>query len=234
MAEILPKDRRGQILLMLTVAAVTTGYVLWQGFSPIGVAGITANNAARDTLQAQIDTIEVRVRRAKADVQHGTVQLLEERLALYRANLDLMRQLVPTSSEMPNLLDDITSRAKIRGATVAAFTPQPVESGSPFDTQKIRFTVTGLFDQIGEFLGDISSLPRIVVPYEVKLERVSGPTADTSRSKATLAASFQIRTFVKAAAGPGSGPGAAAPAAQRPAPAPGVQPARPAAGGGHD
>jgi Tfp pilus assembly protein PilO len=217
-AEILPKDRRGQMLLLLTIAAITTGYVLWQGFSPIGVTGVTANRATRDTLQAQIDTIEAQVRRAKADVQHGSVQLLEERLAMYRANLDLMRQLVPTSSEMPNLLDDITSRAKIRGATVAAFTPLAVESGSPFDTQKIRFTVTGLFDQIGEFLSDVSSLPRIVVPYDVKLERATGPVADTSRSKATLSASFQIRTFIKSVAPPGS-PSAAVTPAARPAPA---------------
>jgi Tfp pilus assembly protein PilO len=217
-AEILPKDLRGQMLLLLTIAAVTTGYVLWSGFSLIGVTGITANRAARDALQTQVDTIEAQVRRAKADVQHGTVQLLEERLALYRANLELMRQLVPSSSEMPNLLDDITSRAKMRGATVAAFTPLAVESGSPFDTQKIRFTVTGLFDQVGEFLGDITSLPRIVMPYDVKLERATGPTADSSRNKAMLSASFQIRTFVKAVAS--AGPAPAASPAQRPGQAP--------------
>jgi type IV pilus assembly protein PilO len=230
-AEILPKDLRGQILLLLTIAAVTTGYVLWSGFSPVGVTGITATRATRDTLQMQIDTIEAQVRRAKADVQHGTVQVLEERLALYRANLELMRQLVPSSSEMPNLLDDITSRAKMRGATVAAFTPQPVESGSPFDTQKIRFTVTGQFDQVGEFLSDISSLPRIVVPYDVKLERATGPVADSTRSKSLLAASFQVRTFVKASAAPSTGPAAATPPAP---PTPTAAPARPRAGGVHD
>jgi len=229
-AEILPKDRRGQVLLLLTIAAVTAGYVLWQGFTPLGVAGVTANRATRDTLQAEIDTIEAQVRRAKADVQHGTVQVLEERLALYRSNLDLLRQLVPSSSEMPNLLDDITSRAKIRGARVDAFNPQPVESGSPFDTQKIRFTVTGLFDQIGEFLGDISSLPRIVVPYDVKFERARGPTLDSTRNRALLAASFQIRTFVKPTVAPGSGAETATPAAQQPAPAAGARATR--AGGG--
>jgi Tfp pilus assembly protein PilO len=224
-AEILPKDRRGQVLLLLTIAALTTGYILWQGFSPLGIAGLTATRATRDTMQTTIDTIEARVRRAKADVQHGTVQVLEERLALYRANLALMRQLVPSSSEMPNLLDDITSRAKIRGATVAAFNPQPVESGSPFDTQKIRFTVVGLFDQIGEFLGDISSLPRIVVPYDVKLERATGPASDSTRSRALLAVSFQIRTFVKTAA-QGSGAAEAPPAS--------AAGARPRAGGGNE
>jgi Tfp pilus assembly protein PilO len=232
-AEILPKDLRGQMLLLLTIAAATTGYVLWQGFSPVGVTGITTNHATRDTLKTKIDSIEGLVRRAKADVQHGTVQVLEQRLALYRSNLDLMRQLVPSSSEMPNLLDDIYSRAKMRGATAAAFTPMPVEPGSPFDTQKIRFTVTGVFDQIGEFLSDISSLPRIVVPYDVRLERATGPTADSAANRATLSASFQIRTFVKAATSASPSSGSAAPPAPQPTPA-GGPPARPRAGGGND
>lgn len=227
MAEILPKDRRGQILLLLTIAALTTGYVLYGGFTPLSIKGITAYNASRDTMKARIDSIETLVRRSKADVQHGTVQVLEERLAQYRANLDLLRQLVPASSEMPNLLDDITSRAKMRGAKVAAWNPQPVESGSPFDTQKSTFTVLGLYDQVGEFLSDISSLPRIIVPYNVKLLRATGPTLDTARNRALLAATFQIRTFVKPSVAPDTA--AAAGAVAHPA-----APARPGAGGGHE
>jgi len=201
-AEILPKDRRGQILLLLTIAALATGWVLWDGLSisRLSLDGIKANRATRDTLQSQIDSIEAGVRRAKEDVQNGTGQVLDERLARYRANLALMRQLVPSSIEIANLLDDINSRAKMRGATVAASNPQPPESGSPFDTQKYRFTVVGLFDQIGEFLGDISSLPRVVVPYNVNIERATGPTADTTRNRALLSVTFQIRTFVKTVA----------------------------------
>jgi Tfp pilus assembly protein PilO len=217
-AEILPKDRRGQILLLLTVAAVTTLYVLWQGFAPVGIDGMAQYNLRRDSLQARIDTLEARVRRAKAVVRRGTTQQLTERLALYRSTLELMRQLVPSSGEVPNLLDDITSRAKMRGATVAVFNPQPAESGTPFDVMRERFTVNGRFDQVSEFLTDIASLPRIVVPYDVRLERLTGPTVDTTQRRALLRASFQIRTYVKSATTPL--PGAAPPPATTPAPAP--------------
>jgi len=233
-AEILPKDRRGQILLMLTVAAVFTGYVLWKGFVLLGVVGITENRATRDTLQIQIDSIETLVRASNADVQSGTVQVLQERLVLYRANLDLMRQLVPSSTEMANLIDDITSRARSRGVTGAGMVPQPIESGSPFDTQKIQFTVIGLFDQVGEFLSDISSLLRIVVPYDVKIERATSPTMDSTGNTALLAVSFKIRTFIKTVA-PVSGAEAAPPVPQpapAPAPAAGAPPAQPPRAGG--
>jgi type IV pilus assembly protein PilO len=208
-ASIIPQDRRGQILLLLTVIALVAIYVLWQGFAMAGIDGVKQYRARRDSMQIQIDTLESQVRRAQADVQHGTVGLLEARLAQFRASLDLMRQLVPTSTEVPNLLDDISSRAKMRGATVADFTPQGLESGSPFDTQRARFTVTGDFDQLGEFFADIASLPRIVVPFDLRVERATGPGVDTTQHRTVLRVGFQIRTFVKAPMAPG---GAAAPA----------------------
>jgi Tfp pilus assembly protein PilO len=81
--------------------------------------------------------------------------------------------------------------------------PAALESGSPFDTKRARLTATGQFDQIGEFLSDIASLPRIVVPYELKLERIQLPASDTihNRTGTILQASFQIRTYVKPPAG---------------------------------
>ncbi|MBI1723743.1 MAG: type 4a pilus biogenesis protein PilO [Gemmatimonadetes bacterium] len=196
---VLPQDVRGQSFLALTVLAVSCIYFLYAGTPIGGVRGVKQLGVTRDSLQVQIDSTEEKVRTARRDVQRGAVRQLEQRLAEYRATLDLMRQLVPLSGEVPNLLDDISSRAKIRGANVVNFVPQPVESGSPFDTQRFRFTVTGQYDQIGEFLSDVASLPRIIVPYDVKLERIQSPTADTAllASGRLLQASFQIRTYVK-------------------------------------
>ena len=231
MASVIPQDRRGQILLMLTVVAAVAIYLLWQGFTLAGIDGITQYKLRRDSLQTQIDTLQAQVRRAKADVQHGTVGLLETRLAQFRTSLELMRQLVPASTEVPNLLDDISSRAKMRGATVADFTPQGLEAGSTFDTQRARFTVTGQFDQLGEFLSDIASLPRIVVPFDVKIDRATGPAVDTTQHRAQLRLAFQIRTFVKSAV-PAGGDAGAAPALAVPAAPPAASPPR--AGAAHE
>ena len=199
---LLPQDRRGQILLFLTVFAVSGLYFLWSGTPVGGVPGYSQLSKTRDSLQIQLDSATAKVRAAQRDVQRGTVAQLERRLEEYRATLDLMRQLVPLGDEVPNLLDDISSRAKIRGANVVNFVPQPKESGSPFDTQRFRFTVTGQYDQVGEFLSDIASLPRIIVPYDLRLQRIQSPTADTSlrRVASMLQVSFQVRTYVKAPA----------------------------------
>ena len=59
----------------------------------------------------------------------------------------------------------------------------------------------GRYDQLGEFLSDVASLQRIIVPVDLTLG-----AADMARAKALgdssgalLEARFQIRTFVKTA-----------------------------------
>jgi type IV pilus assembly protein PilO len=227
-AELIPKDRRGQTLLFLTFAALAVAYFAWFGTPVIGIPGVAQLGTTRDSLNRKLDSLRVQVNNAQRDVRRGTVAQLERALAEYRATLDLMRQLVPASEEIPNLLDDVSSRAKVRGANVVNFVPQPPEAGTPFDTKRVRVTVTGTYDQIGEFLSDIASMPRIIVPSDLSLQRINSPTADSSlRARGVLQASFQLRTYVKTSTPPA---GAATPSGQ---PArPGARPATPPAARG--
>ncbi len=197
MAAFPPQDRRSQILLLAAVVGLVVLYFGYSGFSMVGLDGYKPLGLRRDSLQTEIDSINARVTRAKRDLAGGALEKLDQRLAEFAGSLQLMRQLVPARSEVPNLLDDITSRAKMRGTVFAGFQPQAVESGTPFDTQRYRLTVAGQYDQIAEFLTDIASLPRIIVPYDVHLMRVQGPVADTARSTSLLQATFAIRTYVK-------------------------------------
>ena len=55
------------------------------------------------------------------------------------SSLLLLRRLVPERNEVPNLLDDISTRSKIRGVTLSQVVPQPVEPGpAPFDTYYVQ------------------------------------------------------------------------------------------------
>src|SRR5207249_7960535 len=53
----------------------------------------------------------------------------------YSALLAVMRRLVPEKNEVPALIDDISTKAKVRGVTIGRIEPQPVEAGPPFDTR---------------------------------------------------------------------------------------------------
>jgi type IV pilus assembly protein PilO len=119
--------------------------------------------------------------------------------------LELLRRLVPATHEVPALIDDISTKAKVRGVTLDLISAPTTDAGSPFDTHRYRIQVFGRFDQIGEFLADIASLTRIVVPQDVLLrpadQQVQRFVGDTAG--ALLAGTFNIRTFVKS-----SNPGA--------------------------
>jgi type IV pilus assembly protein PilO len=193
----LPTDQRGQILALLILVALTGGYFFWTKFHAPDVEKISIMNDGADSLEAIVAA-------AKADLASGSIEDLRRRVEEYQGSLELMRRLVPERNEVPTLIDDISTKAKVRGVTIGRFQPLSPEPGSPFDTYRYRLEVYGHYDQLGEYLADIASLPRIVVPQDVSLSPASPQAqkllADTAG--ALLLAEFSIRTFVKAAAPP--------------------------------
>ena len=159
-------------------------------------------------MRVRIDSLSRQVDSARRDLARGSVESLRQRVQDYQRAVQLMRRLVPAASEVPNLIDNVSLRAKVRGVSIAQFTPLPVEGGSPFQTHRYRFSVIGHFDQIGELLSDVGSLARIMVPYDVSLAPLQASAASKAafgEAAATmLEATFQLRTFVKAAAAPDS------------------------------
>ncbi len=186
--------------LFLIVLALAVGYLGYEGLEVVGVSGLSARKVQVAAVKDTITQLEGETAKAKAELAKGTVEDLRKRLDSYRSSLALLRRLVPDRNEVPNLLDDISTRGKIRGVTLSQVVPLPVEPGpAPFDTYKYTLSVIGRYDQIGEWLADVASLQRIIVPQDVQLA-VANQTAakalgDTSGS--LLEAKLQIRTFVK-------------------------------------
>ena len=186
--------------LFLIVLALAVGYLGYEGLEVAGVSGLSARKVQVAAVKDTIAQLEGETAKAKAELAKGTVEDLRKRLDSYRSSLALLRRLVPDRNEVPNLLDDISTRGKIRGVTLSQVVPLPVEPGpAPFDTYKYTLSVIGRYDQIGEWLADVASLQRIIVPQDVQLA-VANQTAakalgDTSGS--LLEAKLQIRTFVK-------------------------------------
>jgi type IV pilus assembly protein PilO len=185
------KDRK-QLMMLLILAAIGGAAAFWFLMHEPKVV-------ERDALQAEVDSLTRQVAAAKRDLAAGTVEELNQRIEEYQQSLGLMRRLVPTQNEVPQLIDDIASRAALRGVNIAEFARQSVEPGPVFDTYRYRIEAFGHYDEIGEFLSDVASLPRIMVPYDLRLNPAQGQQqqlyADTTG--ALLEAQFLVRTFVK-------------------------------------
>jgi type IV pilus assembly protein PilO len=190
-------------IFMIVLAAIV-GYIAYAGLEVAGVPGLSAQKDRVVAIRDTITKLEAETDKAKKELAKGTVEDLRKKLETYRASLALLRRLVPDRNEVPNLLDDISTRGKIRGVTLSTVIPLPVESGpAPFDTYKYTLSVIGHYDQIGEWLADVASLQRIIVPQDVSLVAANAAAAKAlgDTSGALLEAKLQIRTFVKSGAG---------------------------------
>jgi type IV pilus assembly protein PilO len=186
------------IVAVLLAGAVA--YVGYDGNSLVHLDGIKAGKERIKVVQDSITTLTAETDSARAQLAEGTMEDLRRRLNNYRISLELMRRLVPERNEVPNLLDAITTRARIRGVNLSQVSPLGLTSGpAPFDTQAYQLSVLGHYDQIGEFLADIASLERIIVPLDLKLAQAPAQSAKAlgDSTGAMLEAKFLIRTYVK-------------------------------------
>jgi Tfp pilus assembly protein PilO len=198
--------------LLLVVVALIIGYMghSGAGLEMLGINGIKQNKDSVAARQHTIDSLITLTDSAKKILAQGSVEDLRRRLEGYRASLELMRRLVPDRNEVANLMDEISTRAKIRGVQVAQFAPLTPEPGpAPFETYKYQYSVVGRYDQLGEFLSDVASLQRIIVPMDLTLNAVDLGRAKAlgDSSGALLEAKFQIRTFIKTATPEGEASG---------------------------
>lgn len=183
--------------MLVTIFALGGGYAFWNFYYQPTSREISATKSAIDSLQTIVE-------KAKQDLAQGTMEDLRLKVERYRSMLGLMRRLVPEQNEVPAMIDDISTRAKVRGVSIGRIDPLPVEPGPPFDTYRYRLEILGHYDQLGEYLSDIASLPRIVVPQDLVLKPASqGAQRLLNDTVGTLLqANFSIRTFVKSSAPP--------------------------------
>src|SRR3989449_7897979 len=189
---LLPQDRQSQVMLLITIGMLALGYAFWNYWAkPTG--------EEIETAQTEIRSMEAVIAQRRADLASGTVEDLRRKVEEYTALLGVMRRLVPKKNEVPALIDDISPKAKVRGVTIGRIDPQAVEPGPPFDTYRYRLEIIGHYDQLGEFLSDIASLPRIIVPQDVILKAAAGQAQKVLGGTlgALLEAQFGSRTLRK-------------------------------------
>jgi Tfp pilus assembly protein PilO len=192
--------RSASILAILL--AVLAGYVAWSGdgLSLLNMKGLRARSERVSALQDTITAVQASIDSAKRELALGSVEDVRKRVEEYRGTLAVLRQFVPERNEVPNLLDDISTRAKIRGVNLSNVVPQVVQPGpNPFNTHSYEMSVVGRYDQIGRFLTDIAGLRRIIVPIDVMMASAEATKARAlgDTTKAMLEAKFKVRTFVK-------------------------------------
>jgi len=202
---LLPKNQRDQVMVLLVIVAVAlVGLYYAYVYSP--------KSDVLTDLQGHVDSLDVSNQRAKAELAKGNVEELRAEAAKLQANLEVMRQLVPTSNEVPALLEQVSTAARRVGLDLATVKPQPVIEGEQFDTYRYQVAVIGDYHALGEFLANVGSLTRIVAPVNLALTPLANGGAVDQRKKAmkhnnsVLDSRFELQTYVAKTAAPRPAP----------------------------
>lgn len=154
-------------------------------------------------LETRLERLETVNRGAVARTQGGGVAEAERQLAFYQAQLASMEGLVPTSEELPDLLDAIAAEARRTGVELALIQPVSATKEEFYTRRTYDLAVVGAYHDIGDFLTRVASLERIVTPINLTLvprENAARPT------RADLEAKFAIETYVLPGAGDDASP----------------------------
>jgi type IV pilus assembly protein PilO len=202
---LLPKNQRDQVMVLLVIVAVAlVGLYYAYVYSP--------KSDVLTELQTHVDSLDVSNQRAKAELAKGNVEELRAEAAKFQASLEVMRQLVPTSNEVPALLEQVSTAARRVGLDLATVKPQPVVEGEQFDTYRYQVAVIGDYHALGEFLANVGSLTRIVAPVNLALTPLANGAAVDQRKKAqkynnsVLDSRFELQTYVAKTAAPRPAP----------------------------
>ncbi len=204
----LPTNQRDQALFFVAFLGIVGAGAFWYFvYAP--------KSEELATVAMHVDSLDAGNQRAKSQLARGTVATIRAESQRLRANLALMRSLVPASNEVPALLDQVTTAARRAGLDFNLIEPEPVIQGEQFDTYRYKLRAVGSYHEVGEMLTNIASMTRIVAPLNLQLTLSNTPASakNPSPDRVPLNATFQIQTYaVKTAGDGGESPPPAKPA----------------------
>lgn len=186
----LPSDPRGKRLVLLAAVSVLGVGAYWYlMFRP--------DHAEVVIIAAHADTLETANAINKKLVENGEEARIKAASERYTQELAVLRRLVPTQSEVPALIEGISTAARLTGMEISDFVPEGEMPGDYFNAQKFSFSVTGPYHKVAEFFTAIGSLDRIMAPINVnivpsgkKMERRPG------KNEVFVDARFGVLTYV--------------------------------------
>ncbi len=124
---------------------------------------------------------EVQAKEEELRTTYLNKKALAINLPIYKVQLEEMRQTfgtmlrqLPNTSEVPDLLIDITQAGLGRGLEFVLFKPERERPIDFYAELPISLRVTGSYHELSEFISDVSALPRIVTVSDITINSAGG------------------------------------------------------------
>lgn len=154
---LLPDEPQNQYRLLAIILLAGVGAAFWMYvYQPR--AQVVAEKEQR------LESLEEWVQ--KADDASGRIETLREELERRQRQLEALRRLVPTRSEVATLYETVATESEAQGLQLLSVTPQAVrrDSASGLSQRDWEMAVRGGFHQAAAFITRVASLDRLVRP----------------------------------------------------------------------
>lgn len=191
------KDPQTQKVLLGGILILGLAYAFYQYL-------YTPRKAELADQEAVAERLERYNQSAKAAAQANRLAALEEESVSYARRLEAFEELIPTTEQVPLLLERVATAALETEVDLLTFTPLPAEPGAFYTEQFYEVEVRGGYHAIGSFLARVANLPRIIKPTitEVVGERVepdrarARPDGESEPPVTLVRAKLQLSTYV--------------------------------------
>lgn len=183
-------------VLMLLIIGVVVG-AGWYLDTADQIAGLDLVRAKERQLRQEFIAKQRVV--ANIDAYRAQIKELEQMLG------DMLRQL-PTRTEMPNLLEDISNQGRANGLVFSQFRPLDEVSRGFYAAKPILIKAQATYHQFGAFIGSVAALPRIVTLENVTMNGIA--VKDYNRESAeplTIEATLQTYRYTEDDGAPAAG-----------------------------
>jgi len=126
----------------------------------------------RDTL-AREESREQQLRDefAQKVMKAANLDALREQMADMQETFGALVSQLPSDTEVPGLLEDMTNLGVDSGLEIESITLQPERSQEFYIELPIKIIVTGGYHELGTFVSGIAGLPRIVTLHDFHIRR---------------------------------------------------------------
>ena len=146
-------------ITVITIMAAMAGLGYWYSIRPSLDTLESARERERPLRQEFIGKQEVMANLEAYRVQLNTMQ----------ETFNTMLRQLPTRTEMPDLLEDISNTGKKNGLGFELFKPENEQLREFYAAKPISIKARASYHQLGEFISNIAVLPRIVTLQSISL-----------------------------------------------------------------
>ena len=122
----------------------------------------------------------------------ANLEPLKQQLAQMEQQLQQMLRQLPSRTEMPALINDISQTALATGIYNELFKPGPETPKEFYAEKPIELKMVGSYHQFGAFVSGVASLPRVVI---MTMHDISLKPRDDKRAGGALVLEGTIKTY---------------------------------------